>query len=173
MYIPYPIESGYIGNMNTFGIMFICTGNICRSPLAHAVFEQMVKKNDLGQKIEVESSGTNSYHRGEQPDDRMRRTAERHGLIINHRSRRLSRLDVENYNLLLTMDEQNFADTLALCRTDENREKVMMFRNFDPEGRGEVPDPWYGRMDGFELVWRIVYRTCESLLDYVHGVLRA
>ncbi len=101
MYIPYPIESGYIGNMNTFGIMFICTGNICRSPLAHAVFEQMVKKNDLGQKIEVESSGTNSYHRGEQPDDRMRRTAERHGLIINHRSRRLSRLDVVTRRLIL------------------------------------------------------------------------
>ena len=159
--------------MNTFNVMFVCTGNICRSPLAHAVFEQMVKKNGLEHEVKVESSGTNSYHRGEQVDDRMRRTALKHDLIIDHRARRLSRLDLEDYNLLLTMDEQNFTGTLALCRTDENREKVKKFRDFDPEGRGEVPDPWYGGMDEFELVWRIVYRTCESLFNHVQGLLRA
>jgi len=152
--------------------MFICTGNICRSPLAHAVFEEIVERNGLKERIGVESSGTHSYHRGEQADYRMRRTAEGHGLIIDHRARRLSRLDLENYNLLLTMDEGNFADTLALCRTDENRKKVRMFRDFDPEGEGDVPDPWYGGMDEFELVWRIVYRTCKSLFDHVNGILR-
>lgn len=130
-------------------------------------------KKGQGQKIKVESSGTNSYHRGEQADYRMRRTAEGHGLIITHRARRLSRSDLENYDLLLTMDEGNFADTLALCRTDENREKLRMFRDFDPEGGGEVPDPWYGGMEGFELVWRIVHRTCESLFDHIHGILTA
>jgi len=159
--------------MNIFRIMFICTGNICRSPLAHAIFEQMVDKNSLKQKIKVESSGTNSYHRGEQADYRMRQIAWGHGLIIDHRARRLSRTDLENYDLLLTMDERNFADTLALCRTDENRERVRMFRDFDPEGRGDVPDPWYGGMEDFELVWSIVHRTCKSLLNHVHGLLRS
>jgi len=159
--------------MNIFHIMFICTGNICRSPLAHAVFEEIAGKNGLKNRIRVESSGTHSYHRGEQADYRMRETAKRHGLTIDHGARRLSRLDLENYDLLLTMDEGNFADTLALCRIDKNRKKVKMFRDFDPEGEGDVPDPWYGGMDDFELVWHIVYRTCESLFDHVNGILRA
>jgi len=141
--------------------------------LAHAVFEQMVKKNGLGQKIEVESSGTDSYHIGEQADYRMRQTARGHGLIIDHLSRRLSRSDLDDYNLLLTMDKRNFVNTLALCRTDENRRKIKMFRDFDPEGRGDVPDPWYGGMEDFELVWQIVYRTCGFLFNHVQGLLSA
>lgn len=159
--------------MKPFRIMFICTGNICRSPLAHAVFQHLVETDNLDQLFEIESSGTTAYHVGEKADSRMRRTASEHGVPINHRSRQLYRKDLADYDLLLTMDSHNYRDTLALCRTDEEREKVKMFRDYDPEGQGDVPDPWYGGAEGFETVWTIVRRTSESLLDTLRKGLAA
>ena len=159
--------------MKSFRIMFICTGNICRSPLAHAVFEHLVKQEGLENKIEIESSGTGAWHVGEQADSRMRRTASDHGVRLNHRSRQLHRKDLSDYDLLLTMDLHNYRDTLALCRSEEERHKVRMFRDYDPEEGGDVPDPWYGGMDGFEIVWHIVFRTCTSLLDEIRKELAA
>ncbi len=162
-YLSFPVYM-YTESMSKFRIMFICTGNICRSPLAHAVLEHMVKEEGLEDKIEIESSGTGAWHVGEQPDSRMRRTAFAHGVTLNHLSRQLIRKNLMNYNLLLAMDHHNLRDTHALCRSDEEREKVKMFRDFDPEKGGDVPDPWYGGLDGFEDVWEIVSRTCASLL---------
>lgn len=147
--------------------MFICTGNICRSPLAHAVFEQKVRDAGLADSIEVESSGTDAWHVGEQADPRMRSTAANHGVVLNHRARRLQPDDITNYDLLLVMDRQNHRNTMSLCRTESEKEKVRMFRDFDPEGTGDVPDPWYGGPEGFELVWDLVERTCVNLLEDV------
>lgn len=153
--------------------MFICTGNICRSPLAHSVFENLIENENVQELFEVESSGTTAYHVGEQADSRMRRTASDHGVQINHRSRQLYRKDLADYDLLLTMDSGNYRDTQALCRSEEERGKVKMFRDFDPEGQGDVPDPWYGGPEGFETVWTIVRRTSESLLDTIRKGLAA
>ena len=147
--------------------MFICSGNICRSPLAHAVLEDLVQQKGLEDRIFVESSGTGAWHVGEPADSRMRRTSAGHGVTINHRSRQLCRQDIGDYDLLLTMDGHNHRDTLALCRNGPEREKVRMFREFDPRGGGDVPDPWYGGIDGFETVWTIVERTCDALLQEV------
>ena len=153
--------------MKSIRVMFICTGNICRSPLAHAVFKHLVKLEGLENKIKIESSGTGAWHVGEQADTRMRRTASDHGVRLDHRSRQLQRKDLSDYDLLLTMDLQNYRDTLALCRSEEERDKVAMFRDYDPVEGGDVPDPWFGGMDGFDTVWYIVSRTCTSLLGEI------
>jgi len=150
--------------MSKFRIMFVCLGNICRSPLAHAVFMHMVRAEELDEFITVDSSGTGAWHVGEKSDPRMMQTAGSHGVHINHRSQQLNRDHLVEYDLLLTMDRNNYRETLALCRSDEERKKVRLFRDYDPEGAGDVPDPWYGGQDGFETVWTIVHRTSESLL---------
>ena len=147
--------------------MFICTGNICRSPLAHAVLNHLIKQEGLSDRIEVESSGTSAYHVGEPADSRMRQTALSHGVDIKNYSKKLTRGFIEEYDLHLTMDSSNYRDTLSLCRTSEEKNKVVMFREFDPEGYGDVPDPWYGGMDGFEEVWEITWRTCNVLFDKI------
>jgi len=145
--------------------MFVCLGNICRSPLAHAVFEHLVKEGGLDEYFAVDSSGTGAWHVGEKSDSRMRQTAGSHGVRISHRSQQLNRGHLDEYDLLLTMDQNNYRDTLAFCRSEEERGKVRMFRDYDPEGKGDVPDPWYGGQDGFETVWTIVHRTAESLFQ--------
>jgi len=150
--------------------MFVCLGNICRSPLAHAVFEHLVKEKGLDEYLSVDSSGTGAWHVGEKSDPRMRQTAGRHGVRISHRSQKLNRRHIENSDYILTMDLDNYRDTLNLCRSDEEREKVRMFRDYDPEGTGDVPDPWYGGQDGFETVWTMVYRTSEALLETLQSI---
>ena len=158
-----------LSSMKPFQVMFICSGNICRSPLAHAVFEHLTAEAGLSGQFEIESSGTGAWHVGEQADSRMRKIASAHGVKINHRSRQLHREDLSDYHLLLAMDHHNHRDTMALARSPQEREKVRLFRDFDPAGTGDVPDPWYGGLDGFEDVWRIVRRTCESLLKDLSG----
>ena len=153
--------------------MFICTGNICRSPLAHAVMEHKAGEAGLEGWMDVESSGTGPWHVGEQADSRMRRTAAEHGVRLDHRSRQLRPDDFSKYDLLLAMDRDNFRDALSLCRNEAEREKLRMFRDYDPQGTGDVPDPWYGGPDGFEEVWTIVERTCGALLNEVRSGLES
>ena len=152
-------------------IMFICTGNICRSPLAHTVFEHLLQERDLEKMVSVESSGTSAWHGGERADSRMRSTAARHGIEITHRSMGLRPKHLAEYDLLLVMDHQNYRNTAALARSPEERQKIRMFRDYDPEGPGDVPDPWYGDLDGFEETWDIVERTCRALLDEIQRKL--
>ncbi len=150
-----------------YKVMFVCLGNICRSPAAHGVFEDMVQKEGLSALVHVESSGTGAYHEGEKPDARMRQTASSYGVKLTHRARMFRTSDLQEYSLILAMDNANLRHLRSMCRSAEEREKVRLFRDFDPEGPGEVPDPWYGGMDGFEKVWYMVIRTCRCLLDYV------
>lgn len=154
-----------------YRVMFICTGNICRSPLAHAVFEDIVRKNNFESSILVSSSGTDAWHVGEQADSRMMQTASQHGLEFQHYSQRLKASDITNCDLLLTMDSSNYRNTMVLARKPEERKKIQMFRDFDPQGSGDVPDPWYGNMDGFEIVWDMVERTCNKLFSELSSKL--
>ena len=147
-------------------IMFVCMGNICRSPLAHAVFEDMVRKANVAEHFEIESSGTISYHAGELPDARMRETASRHGVTMNHRARQLKKSDLDQFDIILAMDNENLANIRKLAQNDTQLKKVQLFRDFDPEssGNAEVPDPYYGGAEGFENVYKIVNRTAANLL---------
>ena len=163
--------------------MFVCSGNICRSPLAHRVLEAQAAERGLN--VSVESSGTGSWHVGEEVDSRMRATAARHGLTLRHAARRLSRGDVERYDLIFAMGGNHYRDIVSLGRrgaSDDVVRRAYLFRQFDPassprggatalpippEAALDVPDPYYGGDEGFEEVYRIVERTCTVILDSI------
>lgn len=153
--------------MSKYKIMFVCMGNICRSPLAHGVFQKMVTIHGLSDHFEIESSGTTGYHMGELPDHRMSQTALSHGYDLKHRARRFMPHDLEDYDLVLAMDKENLRDIMAQASDDEQRRKVKLFRDFDPLGyeNSEVPDPYYGGPEGFDNVFKIVERTSKSLME--------
>jgi protein-tyrosine phosphatase len=145
-------------------IMFVCAGNICRSPLAHAEFDRQARAD--GQTHLAESAGTGAWHVGDLPDARMRRTARAHGLELDHRARQFLAADLDEYDLVLAMDRDNLRQIRGLAATEDQRRKARLFRDFDPEGRpgAEVPDPYNGDAQGFEEVYRIVERSCRRLL---------
>lgn len=145
--------------------MFVCLGNICRSPLAHAVFQKLVDDRDLSSSYVIESSGTCAYHVGEQADSRMRNTAAEQGVKVNHKSRQIFRYDLEDYDYIFAMDNNNYQGIRRLTSNQELLSHVYMFRDFDPQGQGDVPDPYYGGQKGFENVFNIVNRTCAYILD--------
>ena len=144
--------------------MFVCTGNICRSPLAHGVFEQMVQEQGLGLQFFVESSGTDSYHVGEEADGRMRRTAAQHGYSFSHRAARVTPEDLKKYDVIFGMDQGHVRQLKAMAQP-EDRKKIYLYRDFDPEGSGNVPDPYYGGDEGFEEVFAIIHRTSSALIE--------
>ena len=153
--------------MKPRAIMFVCQGNVCRSPLAQALFEHMVEQRELQKRYGADSTGVSSYHVGEDADRRMRETAARRGVSVRHRARAITRRDLSDFDLVLAMDRDNFSILQRMAQDDEQRAKIRMFREFDPQQSAdlEVPDPWYGGMDGFETVYQIVERTCAALLD--------
>ncbi|THB64781.1 MAG: low molecular weight phosphotyrosine protein phosphatase [Spirochaetaceae bacterium] len=148
-------------------VMFVCMGNICRSPVAHAVFEYKVKERGLQEFYEVESSGTHGYHVGEDADPRMRKTAGEHGVPFHHSVQKFNAKMLDEYDLVLTMDQANMEDVRFAASGHPNLDRVRMFRTWDPKGsaRDSVPDPYYGGDKGFEDVFLMVERTCEALLN--------
>ncbi len=155
-------------NMKKTKILFVCLGNICRSPLAHAVFENLVHNNGLSDEFEIESCGTGSWHVGEMPDSRMIAEAKKHEIKMEHlRGRTLQALDFKYYDLILAMDNSNLG--VLLTKTlPEFKDKIKLFRTYDPkstDSMAEVPDPYFGGAEGFSNVFDIVERTCENLLE--------
>ncbi len=154
--------------MEKIRVLFVCMGNICRSPLAHAVFEDLVKERGLESRFEIESCGTGAWHVGSFPDSRMRAEAAKHGVKMTHRARAFDSGDGDYFDFILTMDRANFRD-ISSRLSEASRARLLMFRFFDEEaseGDDEVPDPYYGGASGFSLVYDIVERTCANLLDY-------
>ena len=154
-------------------IMFVCTGNICRSPLAEAVFERLAAEAGLGAQFEVESSGTTAYHVGQAADERMRSVAASHGVRIQNRSKQLTAADLEEYDLILAMDRSNLREIGYIAESRGVLDKVKLFREFDPKGGpdAEVPDPYYGGRAGFERVYEMVDRTSHRLLNELRDKL--
>ena len=147
-------------------IMFVCLGNICRSPLAHATFEKIVQRENALGRYGVDSSGTTAYHAGEEVDPRMRAVAVTYGIEIDHRAQQLTRDHIEEFDLVVCMDSENRKNALVIAKKSEQKKKIVMLRDFDPKGRGDVPDPYYGGENGFHEVVKIVMRSCEML--YTH-----
>jgi protein-tyrosine phosphatase len=149
-------------------ILFVCLGNICRSPLAEALFSEMVATAGLSGFLEADSCGTSGQHQGEEPDVRTLRNAKSNGIEIRHRSRQLEPADFMRFHLILTMDRSNYRNTLSLAKKNGHHEAdIRLMRSFDPAGsdQAEVPDPWYGGEEGFEEVFRILQRSCQGLLE--------
>lgn len=148
-------------------IQFVCLGNICRSPLAEAVFREQVEQAGLGSHFEIASSGTGDWHVGEGADRRMRETAAQNGVSLDaHAASQFTAEDLARYDHIFVMDKNNLHDVLYLDEDDAYNGKVRLFREFDPEpGDFQVPDPYYGGQDGFNRVYQIVERTAQNLLD--------
>jgi protein-tyrosine phosphatase len=142
-------------------ILFVCLGNICRSPLAEALLARAVQEEGLD--IGTDSAGTGSYHIGELPDPRSRSCARRHGIELTHRARQVTAADFRSYDLLIAMDEDNAADLRRRAPSDAVK-RVRLMRDWDPAGPGEVPDPYYGDDSDFEHVWHLCERSMPGLL---------
>lgn len=148
-------------------ILFICLGNIVRSPLAQALFEQYAEKSGMSERFQVDSAGTGSWHSGEAPDQRMQLVARRKGFVYTHRARQVLREDFEQYDLLIAMDEENFAYLKAAAQTLEQRQKLHLLREWDAYGsaNASVPDPYYDHLNGFEEVYGIIDRSVQTLFE--------
>ena len=148
-------------------VLFVCLGNICRSPTAEGVFREVVKAAGRESDFEIDSAGTGSWHVGEAPDRRAQHACLRAGSDISaHRARRVSMSDFSSFDLILACDRQNYADLLKLAPT-EARGKVHLLMHFAPDAAvDEVPDPYYGNDAGFD-------RTVELCRTACNGVLKA
>lgn len=161
----------YHRGMTKTRILFVCLGNIIRSPLGEKLFEHVANEAGVGEKYEVDSAGTSAYHIGELPDERMRRTAKRRGFVYGGSARQVKASDLDAFDLVIAMDMENMNNLLSLARTEEQRAKVHLMRSFDPEADGAVavPDPWYDGPQGFENVYDIVDRSVRGLLRALEG----
>ena len=150
-------------------VLFVCLGNICRSPLADGVFDSIVHEHGQANIIDVDSAGTSGWHVGDAPDKRMRQTAAQHGISIGHlEGRQFVEADLEAFDYIFAMDKSNLDDMLALDSTGAFGHKVRLFREFDPEpGDFQVPDPYYGGPEGFEEVFQMVERTARMLFHRI------
>lgn len=146
----------------------MCLGNICRSPLAEALFKHKVEHRNLEAFLEIDSCGTAGYHIGEPPDFRTIRNALKNGVKIDHLGRQLAEEDLEYYDYILAMDHSNYDNILRLPNASGHRNKIRLMREFDPDNRNaEVPDPYYGGEKGFQEVFDILNRSSESFLDHL------
>ena len=149
-------------------VLFVCTGNICRSPTAEAVFRRLVREAGLDWSIRADSAGTHDYHVGEAPDERAQRQALRRGYDLSAtRARRVAQRDFEEFDLIIAMDRSHLRILQRLCPR-ENRHKLRLIMEFAPElGTDEVPDPYYGDRDQFEQVLDMVEAAARGLLRTV------
>lgn len=150
-------------------ICFVCLGNIVRSPLAESMFAFHADQAGVGEYYEVDSAGTSAWHVGEPPDPRMRGVAKRHGLTYDGRSRQFQAADLDRFDWIIAMDQENARDLKVIALHSDQSEKILLMRSFDFLAEGElgVPDPYYGGMEGFERVYSIVERSTRGLLEYL------
>jgi protein-tyrosine phosphatase len=149
-------------------ILFVCLGNICRSPAAESVFNQLLKAQNLSDRFSVESAGTGGWHIGQEPDARMRRQGEKRGLVFAALGQQLGKKDFTRFDFIVAMDDANYHDTLLLAGSDEDRKKVVKLAPFHSTGTvDKVPDPYYGGVEGFDLVLDILEDACANFLRHV------
>jgi protein-tyrosine phosphatase len=142
-------------------ILFVCLGNICRSPTAEGVMRRLVREEGLEHRIEIDSAGTGGWHVGAPPDARATETARRRGTTLEGAARRFEPADFQRFDLILAMDAENRRDLEALAPDPEARAKIRMFR----PGDLDVPDPYYGGDHGFDEVLDLVEEAARNLLD--------
>jgi len=152
--------------MEKVKVLFVCMGNICRSPTAHGVFRALVQASNLEALIEIDSAGTHAYHSGEPPDRRAQQTASQRGIDLSDlRARAVCNKDFDKYDYILAMDEANYM-SLQTCCPEDIQHKIHLFLSYAPQlNRREVPDPYYGGQKGFENVFDMIEQASQGLLD--------
>jgi protein-tyrosine phosphatase len=154
-------------------ILFVCLGNICRSPTAEGVMGVLVRQAGLQDEIELDSAGTGGWHVGEAADPRARAAARGRGIALESVARQVMREDFERFDLIVAMDRANASNLERIAPDEQSREKIHLLREFDPASAGErdldVPDPYYEGASGFEIVLDQVEAACAGLLAQVRA----
>lgn len=146
-------------------LLFVCLGNICRSPAAQGIMERLIAEERMENRISVDSAGTYGGHQGELPDARMRAHASRRGLTLTHRSRKVRPDDFESFDFIVAMDDRNYQDLMNLAPDLESQDKIFRMTDFcDKPVFDHIPDPYYTGAEGFELVLDMLEDACRGLL---------
>ncbi|MBU2955498.1 low molecular weight protein-tyrosine-phosphatase [Marinobacter sp. F3R08] len=152
-------------------VLFVCLGNICRSPSAEGVFRSLVTRAGLADQIDVDSCGTGHWHIGKSPDARAQEAAQRRGIDISGlRARQFSSEDLDSFDYVLVMDRQNLADIKDIWHQNGGTEPAL-FLEYGNSEHQEVPDPYYGGDEGFEMVLDLIHQAGEGLLADIRGRL--
>jgi len=155
--------------MRKFAVLFVCTGNICRSPTAEVVLRDKVEEAAAGLDVEVDSAGTHDYHVGAPPDDRTQEHAKKRGYDLSPlRARQLAAQDFERFDLVLAMDDNNLAHARRLCPPGQ-RHRLKLLMDYAAKHGRVVPDPYYGGPDDFETVLDLVEVACDALIAELRG----
>ena len=154
-------------------ILFVCMGNICRSPTAEGVMRRLVE--GAGLDIEIDSAGTGAWHAGEPPDRRATLAARRRGIALEGAARQVTLDDFRRFDLVIALDRANLRELLAIAPDEEAAERVRLLREFDPGAGGDldVPDPYFGADRGFETVLDMVEAACRGLIDELRAAGKA
>lgn len=153
---------------NKPGILFVCLGNICRSPAAECIMKMKLEKLGYAEnEVRIDSAGIGSWHEGQLPDRRMRSHGCDRGYDISSRARQIRREDFDRFDFIIGMDHENVADLMSLARTPEDRKKILRMADFFTRHKGfdTVPDPYYGGDRGFELVLDMLEDACDGVID--------
>jgi len=158
--------------MGRSSVLFVCLGNICRSPTAEGIFRHLVQEAGLGDRIEVDSAGTADWHTGKGPDPRSCEMAAKYGVdITGLRARQIQREDFERFRFIVALDKNNLKDIQAIAPSD-HAASVRLLLDYVPGMEGQpVPDPYYGNEDDFEEAYRLARLGCEGLLEAVQATL--
>lgn len=158
-------------------VLFVCLGNICRSPTAEGVMRKLVAECGFQGEIELDSAGTGGWHVGDPPDARAAAAARRRGIELDGRARQVEREDFERFDLILAMDGSNLHVLRQIAPDEPSREKVRLLREFDPASADaedlDVPDPYYGGPHGFDHVLDLVEAACRGVLEHVRPAASA
>ena len=154
-------------------ILFVCLGNICRSPVAEAIFKHKVSQQDLKEMIEIDSAGTSNFHIGSAPDPRSSENAKTNQIHIDHCARQITQKDLDTFDYIIAMDQENYDNINKLATSPRQKEKLYFMRGFEKGGNynnqrvKNVPDPYYGGNEGFQNVFDILDEACDNLLQFV------
>lgn len=155
-----------------FRLLFVCLGNICRSPAAEGVMRAMIAKEDLANRVTIRSAGTAGWHAGKLPDQRMRSAGQNRGYDLSSRARQVSEDDLREYDLVLVMDQQNLRDIRTYDSESKHSAKIRLFCEFCTDHtETEVPDPYYGGEQGFEHVLDLLEDGCRGVLRHIRSSL--
>ncbi|MEN9226401.1 MAG: low molecular weight protein-tyrosine-phosphatase [Thermostichus sp. HHBFW_bins_43] len=147
-------------------LLFVCLGNICRSPTAEGITDYLLRNSGISEAILCDSAGTGAYHIGSPPDRRMRQAAQRYGLDLRGQARQICPTDLREFDLILAMDRQNYRDILNLDPQGKYAEKVQLMCSYCRfHSDEEVPDPYYGGEEGFHYVIELLWDACSGLLE--------